>query len=342
MPVTVRWRDAKKGRVYFLDILHEGRRKKHALGVVSLKEAKAAAAKVERELLTNGWGEKVPQSRSYEQFVIEYLAVSKARKAYNTFRTDRDSLNAFGSIAQGMLLEQITTDNLEQFRMQSLKRIKPSSVNVALRHLKAAFAWAHRRGYINSDPAIGVKLNRIATNTHLRFLKEEEIQRLRNVIGDDVALRRFVDFALWTGLRRDEIVHLQWSDIDLERRTITVQNKKDFHTKSGKSRVVPINPQLSAMLTEMQNGKIGDDDRVFDVNYWTIGKQFRAAAKRTGLDGHVSLHILRHTFASHLVMQGVDLPSVQAILGHHSVSVTMIYSHLTPGHLAKTVEKLPY
>jgi integrase len=151
-----------------------------------------------------------------------------------------------------------------------------------------------------------------------------------------------VDFALWTGLRRDEIVHLQWSDVDMERGTITVQNKEDFRTKSGRSRVVPADPQLADMLAEMRADPHSADDHVFNVNYWTLGIHFREAARRAGFDRNVSLHTLRHTFASHLIMAGVDLRSVQEMLGHHDVSVTMIYSHLSPGHLAKTVEKPPY
>jgi site-specific recombinase XerD len=119
-------------------------------------------------------------------------------------------------------------------------------------------------------------------------------------------------------------------------------DKVGFRTKSGKSRVVPVNERLAALLTDTQTAPHTPENRVFNVNYWTLGQDFRKAVKRAGFDGHVSLHTLRHTFASHLVMGGVDLRSVQELLGHHDVSVTMIYSHLSPGHLAKTVEKLPY
>ena len=195
----------------------------------------------------------------------------------------------------------------------SLSRIKPSSVNVALRHLKAAFAWAHRKGYVKTNPAAKVKLTRVPRNTHLRYLNEAEIQKFRDAIGDDTDLRRVVDFALWTRLRRDEIVHLQWSDVDMERGTITVQNKEDFRTKSGRSRVVPVNPQLAAMLAEMRATPHSADDSVFNVNYWTLGIHFREAARRAGFDRNVSLHTLRHTFASHLIMAGVDIRSVQEI-----------------------------
>jgi site-specific recombinase XerD len=343
MGVKVRWNDRQGGRVYYLDIIHDGRRKKVKIPVSSLKEAKEAAAKIERELLADGWGSKGFQI-SLREFASEYLADSHRKKAYNTFRTDRDALAAFQRFVGETRLAQITEDDFERFRTERLGRVKPSSVNVALRHLRAAFSWAYRKGYVSTNPAAKVKLMRVPKNTHIRYLNKAEITRLREAIGDNVALRRVVDLALWTGLRRNELVHLQWADISFEQLTITVQNKEEegFRTKSGKSRVVPINAPLAAMLRELHGVPHTATDRVLNVNYWTVGNHFREAAKRAGLGSHLTLHILRHSFASHLIMAGVDLRSVQEMLGHHDVSVTMIYSHLSPGHLAKTVEKLPY
>jgi len=72
-----------------------------------------------------------------------------------------------------------------------------------------------------------------------------------------------------------------------------------------------------------------------------FGKEFLRATRPQNFT-HVTFIPLRHTFASHLVMQGVDLLSIQEILGHFDVTVTQIYTHLRPEHLAKTTEKLPY
>jgi hypothetical protein len=94
MGVKVRWNDRRNGRVYYLDIIHDGRRKKVKIPASSLKEAKETAAKVERELLADGWGSKASEI-SLREFTSEYLADSHSRKAYNTYRTDRDSLYAF-------------------------------------------------------------------------------------------------------------------------------------------------------------------------------------------------------------------------------------------------------
>ena len=341
MPVTVRWTERKKGRTYFLDIVHDGRRKKVSLGPVSSREAREIAARTERELLLNGWPDDKPGNLTFSEFMTQYFDYCIATKSGSTVKTDRYALQTFAKYIGNAQLSEITTDKIEEFRLYLLRKVKPNSVNVVLRHLKSAMSWAAQRGLISASPAAKVKLNRVPRNTHMRFLDDAEIQRLRDAIGDDLQLRRVVDFALWTGLRRNEIVNLQWSDVDLNRKVLIVQNKAGFRTKSGKSRSVPINSQLEEMLNVMKAAGARHGDHVFPLNYWTLGQHFRRVARAAGLDGF-NLHTLRHTFASHLIMAGAVIRSVQELLGHHDISVTMIYSHLSRDHLTATVEKLKY
>ena len=103
-----------------------------------------------------------------------------------------------------------------------------------------------------------------------------------------------------------------------------------------------MNTQLREMLLGMKSSTTKPDDKVFSVTYWTLGKKFLRATRAAKLHGDVTFHTRRHTFASHLVMQGVDLLSIQEILGHFDVTVTQIYTHLSPEHLAETTGKLPY
>ena len=103
-----------------------------------------------------------------------------------------------------------------------------------------------------------------------------------------------------------------------------------------------MNASLKSLLTRMKPVHMLPSDRVLRISYGWLGRRFKRAVREAGLDESISLHALRHTFASHLIMNGVDITSVQTILGHHSVTVTQIYLHLDPNYLARTVEKLPF
>lgn len=343
MSVIIRSR-ITKGRptVLYLDISHDGKRKRVDLKTSDMREAKRIAAEVERDLVLNGWGKGRGEAIRLDDLMRNYLYHSRTTKAAKTTETERDAFAAFFKVIGNPKLGEITADHFERFRAVRIQTVKPSSVNVALRHLKAAFNWAVERGLLRESPAAKVRLNRVPKNLHPRFLSEAEVERLRVEIADDPELLHVVNFALWTGMRRNEIVNVCWSDLDMERRTITVQNRVGFQTKSGRSRVIPINPALHTMLVSIRPVSALPGDRVFPINYWSLGKRFLLSVRRAKIEGKVSLHTLRHTFASHLVMKGVDLASIQEILGHHDVTVTMIYSHVSPEHLARTVDKLPY
>ena len=342
MAVIVRSRKSKnKGTVLYLDIFYKGRRRYKVLSTKNLSEAKNIAVQVERELVARGWeDERTPQT--LDEFTREYLTMSKATKAKKTYMTDRDSLKALRKFVGNIDLSQLTSDHLEKFKLQRLGQVKASSVNVALRHIRAALSYAARKGYVHKDLAACVKLIHVPKNSQPRFLQADEIEKLRDAIKHDPKLTRMVNFILWTGVRRKEMVTLQWTDIDLKRRTVTIRNKPGFRTKSGKSRVIPINQNLAEMLKEMTAAKPSPDDRVAELGYWGFGQRFRKAVRQAGLNDGFSIHTLRHTFASHLVMAGVDLPSIQEILGHHDISMSMVYAHLSPDHLARTVDRLPF
>lgn len=343
MSVIVRSRSSKsKGIMYFLDIHHDGRRKKIALRVSSEKEARRVAARMEKKLLAEGWSNRPSKCATLADFTERYLAQSQASKALATYRMDRQALQSLLRIICNLPLNDISHQDIERFRLTRLEQIKPTSVNVELRHIKAAFSYAVENGFIKENPAGQVKLNKVPQKNHPRFLSEEEIKKLRKTCAETPDLLRMVDFALWTGMRRREITSLQWKDIDFKRRVIMVRNKEAFRTKSGKERAIPMTEQLEAMLFEASSDNHTAEDRVFSLGYWWFGKQFRRVVEEAKLPETTTIHTLRHTFASHLVMQGVDLRSVKEILGHHDISVTMVYSHLSPEHLANTVGHLPY
>lgn len=147
------------------------------------------------------------------------------------------------------------------------------------------------------------------------------------------------------GLRRGEIIALKWSDIDIERRTVRVEravwhDRKDVSTeatpKGGRSRPIPI--QLVPELVDALRAFRHLDDRVLpnpdgrDLTYKTIRCWMKRAQRRAGLPVTGGIHMLRHTFCSHLAIAGANVKAIQELAGHADLKTTQRYMHLSPGN----------
>ena len=135
-----------------------------------------------------------------------------------------------------------------------------------------------------------------------------------------------------TGARRNEALNMTWDDVDMKNGRITFRQ-----TKSGKNRLVPFNGILTDVFRRME--RTGEKPFPFLPDFVT--KTFKKVVRESGVKD-LSVHSLRHTFASHMVMAGVDIKTVSELLGHSSVRVTETYAHLMPSHLKASVERLRY
>ncbi len=134
-------------------------------------------------------------------------------------------------------------------------------------------------------------------------------------------------------------------DIDFDQQIVTVQSKSDWHTKNYKSRVIQLTPVLYEVLREHKERSEGVSEYVFTY----CGKQLKSNIKRSWSSvlekadlEEVTLHSLRHTFASQLVMAGVSLREVQELMRHQSYETTLQYAHMAEDHSKKKVLQLPY
>ena len=148
----------------------------------------------------------------------------------------------------------------------------------------------------------------------------------------------FVQLALHTGCRKTELLTLRWSDIDRERNTLTLRPE---NTKANKARTIPLNRSARTALQALQENN--ESEWVFANSKGqrrkTINWSFRKSLKSAGIeDFHI--HDLRHTFASWLVSEGVELIKVRDLLGHSSIKMTERYAHLMPERLRQAVEVL--
>lgn len=161
----------------------------------------------------------------------------------------------------------------------------------------------------------------------------EEEKRLLDCATNPVWLKSLLVFALHTGMRRGEILNLLWKDVDFFRKLVIV-----VQSKNGEKRSIPMSQTLYNTLKSMS--KVMDiSSRVFPMSVRSLREVFEKALNKAGInDFH--FHDLRHTFATRLVQNGVDLYKVKELLGHKTITMTMRYAHHCPESLRSSVTVL--
>jgi site-specific recombinase XerD len=210
---------------------------------------------------------------------------------------------------------------------------------------KAAISKAYKIGMqnrrVSTNPARFVPQRKESVG-RIRFLTEEEEKRLRAAILKNRPHCVYqLDVALNTGMRKGEQFGITWEQVDFKRGYIHLDE-----TKNGRDRYVHLNDAVSASLKalkeECKSRKLEFDTLFFDRRNEPIQDPrmwFASACVEAKIKG-VTWHTLRHTFASRLVMAGVNLKTVQELMGHKTIGMTARYAHLAPGHLKDAVNKL--
>jgi len=329
-------KNVKGGYIYYVNFIYQGKRYRKSTTTSDRKLAKLILRDIELKIVREsfGFGELESKKLRLAEFFDKYLEFSLATKAKNSFLLDKHSSSLFLRFAGNVQLTLIQTKLVEDFKVSRLYEVKPSSVNLELRHLKSMFQSAVEWGYLDKNPCSKVRQVKIKNSNLPKYFTKQQVREILAVIPEG-KFKNLIRFYLHTGCRRGEALGLNWDDIDLNSRRITIRE-----SKSGESRIIPINSELYATLVNViPNGNV-----VFDFSGGHVTHKFKRYLKvvDTKEVGRLTIHSLRHTFASHLVMAGVDLYTVAKLLGHSSVAVTEMYVHLAPDHLKVSVEKLCY
>lgn len=175
-----------------------------------------------------------------------------------------------------------------------------------------------------------------------RFLNEDELIKLLKSC-DDKDLRDTILVAFMTGMRRGEIINLKWNQVDLDEGYIYLNNVNSL-TKSRKIRGVPMTlSALRSLKKRIQNKNDSEYVFTFKSKKWSqnIQYEFNKLVKKTfGENSKITLHTLRHSCASNLIKKGVEIFTVSKLLGHSSVAVTQIYSHLANDTLQDAIQAI--
>src|SRR5438132_1095576 len=279
---------------------------------------------------------------SFAEHTRDFIQWAKAH--HRSWAKDNSRLSRVLPVLGDKKLDEITTADVEHF-LASLREgeraVSPATVNRYRDLLSGLFKRAVRLGLVAANPVRGIPKLREA-GSRLVYLPADgdEECALREALPE--ALRPLFVVSLNTGLRWSEQTGLHWRDADLLAGVFTVRR-----SKNGSGRQVPMNSTVRSVLIDLgsQRGYLDDPEApIFTGAYRTVARSFtqavdraqknlRAAGKDASrLDGY-TWHSNRHSFASRLVMAGVDLRTVQELGGWKTLAMVMRYAHLAQSHL---------
>lgn len=251
------------------------------------------------------------------------------------------SLNLLVQLVGNKLLSSLTSKEVDLYRSRRAIGHSPTTVNIELRCLRAAFSTAVRWKLVPENPFKAVPLLRVPDQLPTYFSKEE-FHKFISAIREQW-FKDLVIVAVSTGLRRGELLNLRWQDVDFGRRILQIHSSEVFKTKAGKRRAVPMNQTVVQILvrraqdTSTEYVFTSDGKRVLED---VATKRFKRCVLEAGINPKLHLHSLRHTFATWLVQDGVSIYEIQKLLGHSNISVTQVYSHLATSELQQAVDKI--
>lgn len=258
------------------------------------------------------------------------------------------TMKSFRETIGNKLLNQITIEDVECFKSNRLKKVRPSTCNIDIATLKAIFNIGIKFGWVLHNPVKGIPKLKIPQKEKL-CMSDEEVAKLLNEVKDYPLMRNIILFGLYTGCRMKEISNLQWKDIDLKDRIICIRNKEDFNTKTGKSRLIPISDKLFDIINRIiiENGNIinfhDSDSYVFskenNIRYTnsSITHMFKYYIRKAGLPDKFHFHCLRHTFITNCIKRGININYVQALAGHSEIKTTLGYIYIGIEDLKKAI-----
>ncbi len=275
---------------------------------------------------------------------LSYLQVERRMSAHtlDAYRRDLAALAQWCDAQGAGEPLALATDQLRAFIAAGHRRgLSPRSLQRRLSAIRSFYAWLLKRGAIGSSPAAGLRAPK-APRKLPQVLDADEAVRLVELPTDaplGLRDRALLELFYSSGLRLSELCALRWRDIDLASAMVLV------HGKGNRERTVPVGSHaLAALLAWRKDSGGGNDGPVFPgrgggaISQRAVQIRIKQLAQRQGLFKHVHPHMLRHSFASHILESSGDLRGVQELLGHADIATTQIYTHLDFQHLAKVYD----
>jgi len=307
-----------------------GKRYKQKVVAHTRTQALAALSAIRtREEKDKILGVKAASEITTADLLERYKRYQKTRLRPTTF----ERLNGILETLKASLSERakdINRKTVAEYISTRSEKVAPGTIQKEISVLKHALKLAVEWELLNSNPAQGTKLPKLPEG-RTRYLSPSELKAALEAAPG--WMRAPLALAAFTGMRRGELLGLRWTDVDLDNRRVYLHE-----TKNGSLRVLALNGLALGVLASLPQGEPGDAV-LAGVDGQKLSVYTRRLFEGLGIVD-ASFHSLRHTAASWLVMQGVDLYAVGQLLGHRTPRMTQRYAHLSPQYMAGAVGKL--
>jgi len=282
-----------------------------------------------------------------EKYIKEYLYTE-----YNTSKNTRNSyaydLIMFAKYFDGQNVIYLKKDNIQEY-LRSNRSKKAKTIAHYLTTINNFYKYLNDNNIINNNPCSSIKMPKLDKKLPI-YLTIEEINNLldiRTSTSYDLRNKAMLELLYATGMRISELCDLKMSNLYLKDEMVKVFGK------GSKERLVPINEIAIKALEEYLNYGRGELLGIHDSEYVFISsrhtritrqaffKYLKKLCEEKGIKKNISPHILRHSFATHMLNNGADLRIVQVLLGHSDISTTQIYTHLSNEKLENEYNKHP-
>ncbi|MFN0158270.1 MAG: tyrosine-type recombinase/integrase [Bacteroidota bacterium] len=255
------------------------------------------------------------------------------------------AVRAFLVVCKDKDLSAYSPSDIEHFKCKRLEaKSSITTINIYLRCVMSLFSFAVKKEMLAKSPLnMGLLLK--STKLPPAYISKDDFPKLLENTGSSL-LREVFIFAASTGMRAGEIVNLKWMNVDMERRQVGVVSTETFLTKTGKSRVVPLNETAyGIVISRDQSRRLSEyvfHKGAYRIQRGYLSHSFKKVVRKAGLPEALRFHSLRHTFGSWCAQSNVPIYTIQALMGHSNVQTTAIYSHLAESHLHSAVDRISF
>jgi len=331
----------KRGSVWWMSFSYQGRQIRRSTETTDKKLAQRILDKVKGEIAEGKWFEKLPgEDRTFKEMMDKYMAEHSARnKALKTYLRDKSLADHLLKFFGEMMLTEVCPSHIAEYKnKRRAEGAAPQTINNELSLMSHAFNLAIREWeWTKENPVKKVSKEKVNNQIERWLTPQEEIDLLDS---SPLWLQQIISFAVNTGLRRSEILDLKWSQVDFQRKTITILEQKNQSKDT-----LPLNETALRILKERAKVRLSKSEYVFHSENGTkicprnLLRAFYSAVKKAKIL-KLRFHDLRHTFATRLVQAGVDIYTVQKLGRWKNISMVMRYAHHYPESLRKGIEVL--